>query len=311
MMATCAWCGAPRSAASTCGKCGADYDKAASLRAQEALVPVVPAAGVVVHPTGRAWTAGEEELATERKLRLLAPPLTLLVAVAFHATSIGHFLQRTFLTMMVHEVGHAVTAWYCGRFAIPMLWKTYVAPRPGLTVVALLLGHAYVLFRVWKAQKAAWITLAVALLLLQLVLSFGCGERTQGALISFGGDGGAMILGVALMATFFAPRDHHVVTSWLRWGFLVIGAAAFVDTFATWWTARHDWDVIPFGEIEGVGLSDPSKLTDVYAWTTKQLVGRYVWVGAACLAALTILWVRGVRALPPRTPGRRTNSSVG
>ena len=41
--------------------------------------------------------------------------------------------------------------------------------------------------------------------------------------ITYGGDGGAM-----------------------RWALLSIGAAAFVDTFATWWAARSDTDAIPF-----------------------------------------------------------------
>jgi len=80
----------------------------------------------------------------------------------------------------------------------------------------------------------------------------------------------------------------------LRWGLLVIGAAAFVDTFATWWTARRDDDVIPFGEIEGVGLSDPSQLTDVYGWTVRALIARYVALGLLCLMTLTLTWLWGI-----------------
>ena len=42
----------------------------------------------------------------EWKLRAGAIPGALLVALAFHAWPTGHFLQRTFLSMIVHEVGH-------------------------------------------------------------------------------------------------------------------------------------------------------------------------------------------------------------
>jgi len=60
--------------------------------------------------------------------------------------------------------------------------------------------------------------------------------------ITFGADGGAMVLGTALMTSFFIPKlaEHG-----LRRGLLSIGAAAFVDTFATWWAARSDTDAIP------------------------------------------------------------------
>jgi hypothetical protein len=99
-----------------------------------------------------------------------------------------------------------------------------------------------------------------------------------------------MVIGTALMATFFAGRDTQLYRGALRWGFLVIGAAAFVDTFAMWWTARTDSSVIPFGEIEGVGLSDPSKLKDVFGWTIDDIVDRYVTLGLVCALVLSVVW---------------------
>jgi hypothetical protein len=89
-----------------------------------------------------------------------------------------------------------------------------------------------------------------------------------------------MVLGTALMATFFCGRDTQVNKGGLRWGFLVIGSAGFVDAFGTWWAARTNVDAIPFGANEGVGLSDPSKLMDVYGWS---------------LIVLAAVWGVGVR----------------
>lgn len=223
----------------------------------------------------------------EWKLRAAAIPGALLVALAFHAWPTGHFLQRTFLSMMVHEVGHAVTAWWCGFGALPGLWKTLVPEARGavwLLVAALEVG---LIALGWKAQRLALVIAGVALAAVQLYAMNLSTESAQ-AWISFGGDGGAMILGTLLMMGFFVPklREHG-----LRWGLLVIGAAAFVDTFATWWAARTDTDAIPFGEIEGVGLSDPSKLHDVFGWSTNEIVHRYVSLGITCLVALAAVTV--------------------
>jgi hypothetical protein len=139
----------------------------------------------------------------------------------------------------------------------------------------------------WKTQRTALLVAGVVLAAVQLYAMNLSTDSAQ-AWITFGGDGGAMVLGTLLMMGFFVPklREHG-----LRWGLLAIGAAAFVDTFATWWAARSDTDAIPFGEIEGVGLSDPSKLHDVYDWSTRMIVDRFVALGVACLVALAAVTV--------------------
>ena len=102
---------------------------------------------------------------------------------------------------------------------------------------------------------------ALVLAVLQFCGTTAHVDTAQLAII-FGGDGGAMVIGTLLILTFFAPEGSKFRHGALRWGLLVIGAAAFVDTASTWWRARTDLGVIPFGEIEGVGLSDPSKLAE-------------------------------------------------
>jgi hypothetical protein len=155
-----------------------------------------------------------------------------------------------------------------------MVWLLVGALEAGLFVVG------------WKRQQLALAVAGIALAALQFyAMSSNAGDAQ--AAIAFGGDGGAMVLGTLLMASFFVPKlsEHG-----LRWGLLAIGAAAFVDTFATWWSARNDRGVIPFGEIEGVGLSDPSKLQDVYGWSDATIVHRYVTLGIVCLLALAAVY---------------------
>lgn len=226
----------------------------------------------------------------EWKVRALAVPGALAIAIAFHAWPLGHMLQRTFLSMIVHELGHAVTAWWCGFAALPGLWKTLVPETRGLVWLGVLALEIAIVVYGWRRAR-----LAIALAGLLLALAQYAGTRASlddaHAWITFGGDGGAMVLGTLLIASFFVPklREHG-----LRWGLLAIGAAAFVDTFATWWSARTDTDVIPFGEIEGVGMSDPSKLQDVHGWSTDLLVHRYVALGGACLAVLAMIYAWSV-----------------
>jgi hypothetical protein len=51
---------------------------------------------------------------------------------------------------------------------------------------------------------------------------------------------------------------------------------------------------LPPAEIEGVNLSDPSLLTEMYGWMVLQMVDRYVRLGTFCRAALAALYVWGL-----------------
>jgi hypothetical protein len=102
-----------------------------------------------------------------------------------------------------------------------------------------------------------------------------------------------MVLATLLMASFYFGKDTNLYKGSLRWGFVAIGAAAFVDVFGTWVGARRDYGKIPLGEIEGVGHSDATKLMDDFGWTADQLVNRHLAVGIACLAGLAAIYAWG------------------
>ena len=248
----------------------------------------------------------DEDGPPEWTLRAAAIPAAIGLAFVFSAWQTGHWLQRTFLSMMVHELGHAVTAWWCGFAAFPTLWKTLIPETRSAVVELAVLGlEVWIFVRAWRTQRAAWMLIGLALAVMQFIGTLGIPVARAQEAITFGGDAGAMVLGTLLMLTFFVGPDSRLRTHQLRWGFLVIGAAALVDTFGTWWAARSDPDVIPFGEIEGVGLSDPSKLDEVYGWSTPQLVHRHLSVGVACFVVLAAAWLYFTyieRARGPRTP---------
>jgi hypothetical protein len=241
----------------------------------------------------------------EWKRRAIAVPVAIAIALVFRASDLGHFMQRSALTMPLHELGHATAAWFCGFTAIPTLWKTLIPETRGwLTPLAIGGGAVFLVVRGWRTQA---VVVWVAGLACAGLLFVGCSELTvfrAQLVITFAGDAGAMVLGTLFMLTMFSGPDSKFRIGGLRYGLLSIGAAAFVDPFVMWWSARHDPDHIPFGEIEGVGQSDPSKLVDVFGWSVDQLVSRYVSVGVVCLIVLVVAYVWAVdhaRRDVPRT----------
>ncbi len=225
-----------------------------------------------------------DELRDELRIRRVAIPLALLVAVGFHSFGLGRFLQRAFFGMSLHELGHATAAWLCGIPAFPGPWLTPMAQgRSWVFALLISAGLAAGLRRTWKS-RLRWIFVGL------LAVQWGCTlllkPDTATALVLFAGDAGAMVFGALGMASLFVPRDSPLHRGWLRWGFVAIGAAAFVDVFSVWLEARHDFEAIPFGANEGSGLSDPSRLVEEHGWAEVQLVSRYFTLGVLCLLSL-------------------------
>src|SRR5271169_3554379 len=233
---------------------------------------------------------------TELKYRIFALPLALLVARLVAGTPLR--MAAAMLAMVLHESGHAITAWLTGRWAVPLPWVTPHGQERSWLIVVLVTGA--ILFGgylAWQAERRGWLFAAAALLVLQLIAL----TQPAGAMIIFFGDGGALVLATLLMAAFYAPRESPLVKNWgLRWGLLVIGALSFLHVFLLW---RGPMEDLPFGEIEGVNLSDPSLLTEMYGWSVLQMVDRYTRLGTGCLVALLVLYVWGLvsayRAIPP------------
>jgi hypothetical protein len=216
----------------------------------------------------------------EFKYRIFALPLALLIARLVARSPLG------MLAMVLHESGHAITAWLTGRWAVPLLWVTmHGEERSWWVVLAVTSAIIYGGFLAWKSEQRGWLWAAGAMLIVQLIFL----RLPAGSSIVFGGDAGALVLATVLMATFYAPRESAICRSWgLRWGLLVIGAISFMQVFLLWSGPLED---IPFGEIEGVNLSDPSLLTTVYGWSVEQLVDRYMRLATVCLVILAGIYV--------------------
>jgi hypothetical protein len=152
-------------------------------------------------------------------------------------------------------------------------------------------------FLAWQSQRRWLLCGAGAMLIVQTIFL----GLPAGSSIVFGGDAGALVLGTVLMTTFYVPRESAIYKSWgLRWGLLAIGAISFMQVFLVWSGPIED---IPFGEIEGVNLSDPSLLTTLYGWSVTQLVDRYTRLATACLVILAGIYVWGLVSTYRETRG--------
>jgi hypothetical protein len=275
-----------------CLKCGIIF-----VRYQAALEAATKPAVLAAPPSPSSpLLPARNDALKELNCRIFAIPLALLMGYLVART--GLRMAAGMLAMVLHESGHAITAWLTGRWAVPLLWVTPHGMERHWSIVLLL--TACILFGgflAWTAERWGWLVAASAVLILQgLALSF-----PAEALIIFFGDGGAMVLATILMATFYAPRESALYKSWgLRWGLLFVGALSFMHVFLLWTGPFED---LPFGEIEGVNLSDPSLLTEMYGWSVLRMVDRYVLLGKVCLAVLFALYVWGLvsayREIPP------------
>jgi hypothetical protein len=296
--ATCAWCSAPRVSGDTCPHCGANYEKAEAIRSQGRAAAVVLPETTVEDPVDTEEAPDEwrqvADPALERKFCIAAIPVALVLGALFKASDLGAFLQRTFMGMPLHELGHAVAAWFCGFFAIPTLWFTPVAETRGLlTPLALSGAIGYMIWRAHRAGRASLVYVGCALLLLQGIGTLGINPDTARAVYIFCGDGGGMILATLLMASFYFGKSTQLYKGSVRWGLVVIGAGAFNDIFGTWWRARGDDQAIPYGTSAG-RPSDSMWLIDDHGWTAQSLTSGYLTLGVFCLLALAAVYAWGL-----------------
>jgi hypothetical protein len=270
-----------------CPRCGVVFSK--FLRAQEELVvPPIPLGSSSVQPDIERSLAETDALRRELRARALALPAALVGAWLAVKTAPG--LVRIF-TMWIHETGHAVSAWLCGYSAWPGPWITPVGTERSITLIGLVVGLlAFGAFRAWQCARWFWVAAATGLLLVTLscTLFLRYGQARQ--LIVFGGDGGLLVLGTALMLTVYARADHPLCTQRLRWALLIAGALAFMDAYLVW---SGSFDRLPFGQNEN-GLSDPTVLTEEFGWGVMLLVNRYIELARACFFVLMTAYVAGI-----------------
>jgi hypothetical protein len=232
--------------------------------------------------------------------RLWAFPVAFAILWLLSGTRLGGLL-RVFFGMWLHELGHALMAWGCGRWAVPLPWVTVAFERSWL--VSLVVFGGALTLAVWSARRARLgLAVVAGVVLVAAAVGHLLSPRAQQAVFAFGGDAGAMVLGAALACGFLVRASHPLFREGLRLGWLVIGSASWADATRTWWTARWDVAEIPFG-VESFGFggdgggmpSDASRLVDECGWDAHVMVTRFLVVAGLSLLGCAVAFVAALR----------------
>lgn len=267
----------------TCEACGADRGHLLGCPAGEA------ALGLPRAPPTLSENPGLSDDLLEARIRRYAFPAVLGAVVVLHALGPLAFVMKLIAAMWFHEAGHALAAWFTGHVAVPLPWVTHIGERGVVTTLVLTGGLGWWAHRSWRAERPLAASLATAGAVLAL-LGRALPDARAKVLITFAGDAGGMLLGAMAMLAIYARPGSRLHHGMVRWGVLALGAMAYVELLSTWLAARRDPEAIPFGRQEYAGPSDASVLVDAMGWSERQLVNRYLAVGAAAALGLVAAW---------------------
>lgn len=300
MDAKCAWCGEKIQPGDICPACGADYEKAAAIKA------------------GKKATTSETETSAKRKRRkntktqeksadwehvkdptfefrlcLIVLPAFLLFWLLVYATGFGKGFQAIVFGMPIHELGHALAGWFCGYTSVPTVWKTLTPESRGFIAPLVVFGGlGYWGYLSFTKKQLGFVVLCVLLFILQLIGTLGLEKKLSRMVVVFSGEGLGMVIAVGLMATFFFGKSTQLYKGWLRWGFVCIGDAAFIDIFVPWIQALSDTTFVRLGEQEGTH-SDAYKMLYYHGWKMDELINTYVRLGTICSIVIGLFYWRG------------------
>jgi len=269
---------------SECLKCGIVFSK--YLAFQEALEKVQD---VTPERTSGDILCEQRKAHHEFLCRVFALPGALVFGwiVAWSMPSLAAFLH-----MWVHETGHAISAWLCGRPAIPTAWITPTFPKTWWLNPLLGLGAVAGGYVAYRKQRWFWVAGASVLLLLVIAGHLQHEFEFQ-ALNLFWGEGGAFVLSTLLMMTFYARSNSQLTKNQVRWGLLILGAIAFCHVYRFWAGGFENIANI-LEDTDERGPSDMRQLTLIYGWTIYTMIHRYQALGQACLLALAAAYAAGI-----------------
>lgn len=269
-----------------CLKCGVIFSKYVAF--EEAVAAVRPA--LPERPPDKV--AEEQRKAkNEFTIRIFALPGALLFGCAVNWAVP---MLTAFLSMWLHESGHAIAAWFCGYAAFPTAWITIIPAERGRWI-SLVLGAiaAFGGYYALRLERWFWVAVSAGVLVLFVVGNLQP-EAHARMLFTFWGEGGAYVLATVLMLTFYARLDSPLTKNQVRWGLLILGAMAFWSVYKRWGGGFEN--IAQFLEdTDDRGIpSDPRVLTLVYGWSTYKLIHAYWTVGRLCLIVLGGAYTAGL-----------------
>lgn len=219
-----------------------------------------------------------------------AVPAAMLAALVLRGFTLPSLLLWG-VRVSLHELGHGTVAWACSWKALPLpVGLTLIFPGRSWTVFAAMLSAVAALIAIGVWRRAAALVAGPSLFAVALLLgTFALDLSTQEMCVTFGGCGGELVYGAALVLLFHHRMPDGSRWDFFRWAALALGAWVLVDAAMFWRDCARDWSHIPWDGSFGED-GDMTKLRDQHHWDEQKITGRYVTLARICLGVVGIWW---------------------
>jgi hypothetical protein len=238
-----------------------------------------------------------------RYINRCALPIAFSIGALLHWSKLDLLLLG--MRIWIHEVGHAVVAWFSGRRATPLPfgWTNVSLDRSPISYICFLTLWGLLFYSGWKERKRWTMGIAVAAMLGQFGMTWFMPQDTFEMWFAFGGVGGEFYISALLVVGFYLPLPDRWHWGFWRYPALFMGASTFFKALSFWHQVKRGSEQIPWGTMlngSGDAGGDMNQLRD-FGWSDGQIVNTYIAIGQLCLWVTIGIYV--VRAISSNRKG--------
>jgi hypothetical protein len=232
-----------------------------------------------------------------------AVPIAFLLSLLLCWTKLDLLLLG--MRIWIHEIGHAVVAWFSGRGATPLPfgWTNVSLDRSPIVYICFLTLWGLLFYSAAKERKRWTMGIAVVAVLVQFGMTWFMSPDAFEMWFAFGGVGGEFYLSTLLVIGFYLPLPDRWHWGFWRYPALFMGASTFVNAMSFWHQIERGSAEIPWGTMlngSGDAGGDMNQLHDL-GWSDGQIINTYLAIGQLCLWVTIGIYV--VRAIGLRRKG--------
>lgn len=246
--------------------------------------------GIYAHNAGKYNT---EILLKEAEIQTNIYGLPMAFLIAFAINFINPLAW--FISMWVHECGHATIAWFSGYRAMVTFAGTIISFDRSLFVyfgILILIGLTF--YSAWKEDKKTTMIICIVFAIIQFVLTWQTSYSTYRMLLYFAGIGGEFYLSTLLIIAFYWRLPEKFYWEFWRFFALIIGATTFWGNFTKWHRISKGKADIPWGTFwggRGDSGGDLNILNNEVGWSANQIINTYNILGFMCFLVIIVTYL--------------------